>query len=375
MRIGLTGGHGFLGWHLRCRLVLAGHQVVVADRATFASSAALDGFVGDSECIVHAAGVNRGESDDAVADANRRLANDLVSAMKRQNVRLPVIYTNSAKGEDGGSYGTAKEAASKELAAYQQSVGQPYTDLVLPHVFGEFGRPFYNSAVTTFAHCLAAGEEPDVHAAGQLELINTHEVASLVVDAVGSPIDGRCRMEGRSITVGEVWNLLRAQHERYVGGRTIPAFADRFELQLFNTLRSQLDLNGFYPAAIALHADDRGAFAELCRADGTGQTSISTTRPRITRGDHFHLDKIERFVVIGGSATIRLRRLFSTEVRSFAVSGEDPSLIDMAPLTTHNITNTGDDTMTTVFWAGDHFDPAHPDTFAEPVDPDLGVFV
>ena len=118
-----------------------------------------------------------------------------------------------------------------------------------------------------------------------------------------------------------------------------------------------------YPMQLTKHADQRGAFFEVVRAWGQGQTSISTTVPGVIRGEHYHLDKVERFAVISGEATIRVRRLFTDEVVEFSVSGEEPVFIDMPPLCTHDITNTGEKELVTLFWSHDHFDPSNGDTY------------
>ncbi len=369
MIVGVTGANGFLGWHLRCRLLIGGVQTISATRQTFASPEMLDQFVRSADVIVHAAGVNRANSEAEVVDGNKNLAADLVAAMKRTESVVPVIYTNSVKSEEGGVYGQAKQAASDLLRQFLTAAQTPFADLVLPHLIGEFGQPFYNSAVTTFAHQLAIGQSPSVNGSAELELLHAQDVSGEILDLVNGFASVRRRIPGRKILVGEAWDLLEHQHRRYVTEQTIPAFASRFEQLMFNVLRSQLYVGGHYPRKITRHEDARGAFSELCRADGLGQTSISTSAPGVTRGDHFHLEKIERFVVVGGSARIRLRRLLTDEVQSFDVNANSPALIDMPPLVTHNITNIGDGTLTTMFWAGDHFDPAVPDTYPEAVSP------
>jgi len=296
------------------------------------------------------------------------LASALVAAFERTGVAIPVVYTNSTHAEGDSVYGVSKQRAAELLGEYQASVNAPFLDLVLPHLFGEFGRPNYNSAVTTFAHELATGGKPDVNRDGQLELLHAQDVAQRCLDFFESPSTGTERMQGTPITVGEAWDLLSSQHERYANEFTVPKFDNRFELQMFNTLRSQLYNNGFYPRSLVLHSDNRGAFVELARADGLGQTSLSTSAPGISRGDHFHVDKIERFVVVGGTATISLRRVLTDETESYEVNGDEPVFIDMPPLVTHKIENASDGVVTTLFWAGDHFDPQSPDTWPDPVE-------
>ena len=367
MIVGVTGGNGFLGWHLRVRLLAAGIQSMTATRETFASEVALDEFVSESEVLVHVAGVNRASSDDEITSGNISLAESLVAAARRTSSDAPILYTSSTQIDRDNAYGRAKAKAGEVLQSWCAESGTAFANVVLPHLFGEFGRENYNSAVTTFAFCLATGEQPSINRDGALELLHAQDVSQWVVEWLQSPTSINHRMAGRTISVGEVWDLLQAQHERYSTDLTVPAFENTFELQVFNTLRSQLYRAGHYPIPITLHGDERGAFAELCRSDGTGQTSVSTSFPGVQRGDHFHFDKIERFVVVAGQAEIKVRRLLTDELQTFTVSGSDPVAIDMPPLCTHNIRNTGDDIMTTIFWAGDHFDPANPDTFVEPV--------
>lgn len=368
MRVAVTGATGFLGWHVRCALLRFGHEAVAVDRSAFNEDRRLAAALEDVDGVVHTAGINRSHDTDEIAQGNPLLAERLTSTLDRLGISPTIVYTNSTKSESGGVYGDAKQAAADHLESWSARSGALVVDLVLPHLFGEFGRPDYNSAVTTFAHNLAVGRASEVHRAGELELVHAQDVASSILELLCSTATGRHRFDGRKVSVGEVFDLLNRQHERYVGDGTVPDFNDRFELQVFNTLRSQLFATDGYPIDLTLHRDDRGGFAELARADGVGQTSISTTVPGVTRGDHYHVDKIERFVVVGGQARIRLRRLLTDDVRVFDVSGDAPVAIDMPPLTTHNITNTGDSVMTTVFWAGDHFDPDHPDTFAESVE-------
>jgi len=389
--VGVTGAGGFLGWHIHARLTLVeGLTVVVAHRDTFGSEEALDRFVSSADVIVHAAGVNR-PRDASDYSANVSMAEALVDAMHRTGRRVPVLYLNSvqteADSQSTNPYAASKAEAADRLRGHQDDVDADFLDLVLPHVFGEFGQPNYNSAVATFAWSVAAGREPQINGHGQLELVHAQDVAGRIVDFVrsggetvdfaesdGEGVRARERMKGREISVVDAWQMISRLHSRYVEDFTVPLCADRFELQMFNMIRSHLYLADFYPQSLVNHADDRGSFAEACRSDGLGQTSVSTTVPGISRGDHFHLEKIERFIVIGGSATIQTRRVLTNEVKTFAVTGDEPVWIDMPPLTTHRIINTGSEIATTLFWAADHFDAANPDTFPDPVhEPETGV--
>ena len=149
--------------------------------------------------------------------------------------------------------------------------------------------------------------------------------------------------------------------DRYREG-TVPNLDDDFELQMFNTFRSYIP-HEKRPQDLTVHSDDRGWLFEAIRSDGQGQTFLSTTKPGITRGNHFHLHKVERFLVVEGKAKIRLRKIGSDDVYTFEVNGENPQAIDIPTLHTHNISNAGDGPLLTLFWSAELFDPENPDTY------------
>lgn len=363
--VGVTGGAGFFGWHLRCRLFTEGIEHKVADRATFSSEDALDEFVRGCDVVAHIAGVNRANDDDAIIAGNVGLAQQLIDARERTGSSFDVVYANSIKADEPGPYGDSKRRAAELLADSAAETGTAFTNVLFPHLYGEFGRPNYNSVVSTFAHQLVNGE-PSTVSDGELELIHVQDACDVVLDAVANPANGEVRPSGRRITVRAVYERLE-RLAGYVAKGVFPEVEDdEFELRLFNTIRSQMWPDG-YPISLVRHADSRGAFFEVVRAWGQGQTSISTTVPGITRGEHYHLDKVERFVVVSGEAEIRVRRLFTDVVHTYDVSGEAPVVIDMPTLCTHDITNTGEGELVTLFWSHDHFDPEKADTYPLPV--------
>ena len=360
--VGITGAGGFFGWHLRCRLHTFGWQAELADRSTFADADALDSFVQSSDIVVHLAGVNRAHSEEEVAKGNTDLAQALVDARRRTGASFDVVYANSMKADEPGVYGEAKAKAAEILQAAATAAGDRFVDIKFPHLFGEFGVPHYNSGVTTFAYQLANGEPSQVNE-GQLELLHSQDASQIVMDVITNELDEPVRPEGRKISVPDCYDIMKRMAESYVEHGTVPLLEDDvFELRLFNTLRSQMWPSA-YPMKLTKHADHRGAFFEVVRAWGQGQTSISTTVPGVIRGEHYHLDKVERFAVISGEAVIRVRRLFTDEVVEFPVSGDAPVFIDMPPLCTHDITNTGESELVTLFWSHDHFDPENGDTY------------
>ncbi|GAB3143857.1 polysaccharide biosynthesis C-terminal domain-containing protein [Marisediminicola antarctica] len=361
--IALTGAHGFLGWHTRAALREQGldaSAIAVGDAfdATSAASA-----ISGSYRLIHLAGVNRA-SDDDVRDGNLRFAEQVASALLlAEHPPREVVFANSTQAANGSVYGEAKAAAAQIVRTAAEKVGANFSDLRLPNLFGEHGRPFYNAATATFSHLLAQGETPSVEHDRELTLLHAQDAADLLI---GAPDPGELERLSAHDTVAGLLDRLQGIAAAYRRGE-IPDVAGKFDRDLFNTYRSYT-FPDQAPVRLTRHADDRGSFFEIIRSrGGCGQSSFSTTVPGISRGDHFHRRKIERFTVLSGSATIALRKLFTDEVHEFRVTGDAPVAVDMPTMWSHKITNTGSDLLYTSFWTNDIFDTENPDTIAEAV--------
>ncbi len=364
MRIVLTGAEGFLGWHTRCRLhATTDHTVVPVGRGSWSR---LPELVADADAVIHVAGVNRAD-DDALVQGNIALADDVARAVRASGRAVDVVFANSVQVGNGSPYAAGKEGAADVLRAVCAETGGRFSDVRLPNLFGEHGRPGYNSFVASFVEAVVDGREPSI-ADRPIALLHAQGAAQVLIDALSAPAPV-LEPAGTPTSVLHVWETLRRFHATYAGTGDVPAFADDLEVDLFNTYRAALFPAG-YPISLTPRADQRGRLVETVRSHGAGgQTFVSTTVPGVTRGEHYHLAKIERFVVLSGQATISLRRMFTDEVLDFPVTGEDPVAIDMPTMWAHNITNTGSTELTTVFWTNTLFDPENPDTIPEPVVP------
>ena len=362
MKIVLTGAYGFLGWHLRCRLLAhGGFDVVTVGRSNFGNLAQL---VDGAEAVIHVAGVNRGSSDDEVRNANIDLARAVAAAVKAAPSPPRIIYANSIQALTDSPYGTGKRVAGEILAEVASQLRVEFVDVMLPNLFGEHGRPRYNSFVATFADGIANGQSFEV-ADRQVELLHAQDAAESLIGALSGPSrDVRPRGEMRG--VAEIADLLAGFRDVYQRGE-VPELAGSFEQNLFNTFRAA-GFPRFGVTRFEKRTDPRGSLVETVKSHGSGgQVFFSSTVPGVTRGEHFHLKKIERFVVISGTARIQLRRLFTNQLTSFEVTGENPVAIDMPTMWAHNITNTGDSELLTLFWTDSIFDPAAPDTYPQSV--------
>lgn len=362
-KIALTGAGGFLGFHVRAAAFELGVEIVpIKVGKEFdlkQAQTAIDGAVK----LIHLAGVNRG-SDKEVAEGNVTFAEQLSLALKDiQNPPAEIIYASSIQVGNGSTYGFAKEKAGIILGDTAKKVGAVFKNIDFPNLFGEFGRPFYNSVVATFSHQIANGLSPEIQQDKELTLLHAQDAADVMLGTIElSRMPDFCEI----VTVSQIKDLLK-EFEAFYSAGEFPDLSTIFRRNLFNTYRSYT-FPAQAPLQITRHADQRGSFFEIVRSrGGTGQTSFSTTVPGITRGDHYHRRKVERFTVLAGEAEISLRRLFDDRVFTYRISGDEPKSVDMPTFYTHKIQNVGSDTLYTAFWTNDIFDPNNPDTIAEEV--------
>lgn len=361
--IAVTGAHGFLGWHTRVRArALLGETPAALRLGEGYDPDEARTTVDGAEHVIHVAGVNRG-TDDEVRDGNLAAADRLVDALRGAASRPgAVTYAGSTQSDTGTHYGVAKAEAGERIAAACEELGIRFRELRLPNLFGEHGRPYYNSVVATFCERAARGEELTVVDDKELLLLHAQAAAAQLLDVEG----GTVVAGAVPVLVSRVKELVERFSTTYRTG-DIPVLATDFERDLFNTYRS-FTFPDPGPHTLVKRVDPRGSLTETVRVHGgEGQTFFSVTVPGITRGQHHHLRKIERFVVLAGEAEISLRRVLTDEVHRFRVSGDEPVAIDMPTMWVHNITNVGTEPLYTQFWASELFNPEDPDTHPEEV--------
>jgi len=368
MKIGITGGQGFIGWHLQCYLKTLENieEVRIADRNVFSTPSQLKSFTNNLDCIVHLAGVNRAEEKDLL-NKNIQLAQQLVSSLIENNNKVCIIYGSSTYAEAAdNAYGKGKAEAGAILKSWAEHTKNRLINLIIPHVYGEYGRPFYNSVVATFCHQMINGDTIQVNSTGQLELIHVQDLVEIIMQAFKNKTTGNLRITGEKISVKDLANRLRRLYDEYIIQQRIPDLNQNIDRNLFNTLRGAIT-NASRIINAQKHSDERGWLVETIKAGSGGQCFVSTTQQGITRGNHFHRRKVERFFVLQGKARIELRKLLSNEVISYHINGEKPAYIDIPTLHTHSITNIGENELITLFWVDEYYDPENPDTFYEKV--------
>lgn len=371
IKVGITGQDGFVGQHLYSTLGLFPEEFesVEFNRAFFEQVDLLDAFVAQCDVIIHLAAMNRHDDPQVIYNVNVGLVSKLISALENTDSKAHVLFSSSSQEDRDNLYGQSKKEGRELLVNWARKSGGKFTGLVIPNVFGPFGKPYYNSFIATFCHQLTHEEQPRIDIDGEVKLIYVGELVASILAEVRSKTENDFlaipATEQRKVS--EILLLLESFKTQYLQAGIIPALNDNFELNLFNTFRCYMEIKTHFPVKFVKHSDPRGTFVEVIRLNIGGQVSFSTTVPGITRGNHYHTRKIERFAVIKGKALIQLRKIGSDEVFDFYLDGDEPAYVDMPIWYTHNIKNIGEEDLYTNFWINEFFDPNDPDTYFENV--------
>ncbi len=376
IRVGITGQAGFMGYHLYTTLSLdEGVELIPFERSFFENTAALESFVSKCDTIVHLAAMNRHEDANVIYQTNLGLVDKLIAACVNTQSKPHIIFSSSSQENRDNLYGKSKKEGKEKFIAWADTHHAKFTSLTVPNVFGPFGKPNYNSVVATFCHKVAHNEEPTILNDGEVGLIYINELVQVFVAAIKNTNQTKkvgqhsfeVNIEPTSTQkVSRILALLNRYKKDYMGNGIFPSLDDPFEKALFNTFRCYVPQE-HYPVKFTKHTDPRGSFVEIARTQTSGQFSFSTTVPGITRGNHFHTRKAERFAVISGKARIQLRKIGTNEVIDYFLDGNEPAYVDMPIWYTHNIKNVGDEELITLFWINEPYNPEDADTYFEDV--------
>lgn len=372
MNILITGNKGFIGQHLVNsinHLSLSNHKIINFKKEDFKNHKLLDEKVKKSSVIVHLAGLNRHKNHHQIYESNLNLSQELVGSIKRVGFSGKLIFSSSIQESLNNSYGKSKKDSRNLFIKESKLNGFIFSALILPNVYGPFGKPNYNSFIPTFCQKICKGQQVEILENAQVKLIYIDKVISLILNEIknkDSNFEININPE-KIISVKEVKDLLIRFKKDYLENKIMPKLENDFELNLFNTFRSHIKLGDFFPVRYKNNIDERGNFIEILRSNSKGQFSFSTTKPNHSRGNHFHTKKIERFSVIKGDSLIQLRKIGTDEIIEFYLSGDNPSFVDMPVWYTHSISNIGDKELVTLFWTNEPYDLKNPDTYLEKV--------
>lgn len=371
MKVLVTGAKGFIGKNLISELERReGVCVLPFDIDT--PSEMLDEYCRECDFVFNLAGVNRPEHVEEFMEGNFGFATTLVETLKKYGNTCPVMNSSSIQAALENPYGKSKKAGEDMMFSYGLESGAQVYIYRFPNVFGKWCRPNYNSAVATFCHNIAHNLPIRVNDRSTvMHLVYIDDVVEELLQALDRHphvnADGYCYVPvEHEITLGEIVNLLYSFQESRSNFMIPDMSENSFEKKLYSTYLSYLPEEEFsYP--LVMHEDARGSFTEILKSADRGQVSINISKPGITKGNHWHHTKNEKFVVVSGKALIRFRKYGEDRVIEYHVSGDKLEVVDIPTGYTHSIINEGETDLVTLMWCNECFNPGRPDTIYEPV--------
>lgn len=364
----VTGAKGFIGKNL-CLALRRSEQADVMEIGSNHAESDLMQAVSEADVVVHLAGVNRPEKEEDFITGNTDYTKMLCDLLETTGRQIPVIYSSSIQAEKDNAYGESKRLAEQVVLEYQNRTQSDVFVFRLPNVFGKWSKPEYNTVVATFCHHISRGISVQMNDRDALlNFAYIDDVVACFSELIfhsGKKTGLREFDPVHRITLGDLHDLLVSFKESRKN-LLLADFGDPLVKYLYSTYLSFLD-RGDYSYPVDLKEDDRGWLFELLKSKSAGQIFVSSTKPGITRGNHYHDTKVEKFCVLKGQGLIKFRHVLEDEVFEYSVNDHNIEIVDIPPGYTHSITNTGDDEMVTLFWANEIFDPEKADTSFEEV--------
>ncbi|MDD6564095.1 MAG: capsular polysaccharide biosynthesis protein CapF [Clostridiales bacterium] len=382
MNVLITGAKGFIGRNLveALKAVRDGKDksrgfesdITIYECDIDTDAALLDTYTEKCDFVFHLAGVNRPKDEREFMEGNFGFTSTLLELLKKHENKAPVLITSSIQAALDNPYGRSKKAGEDLLFKYGEDNGVKVCVYRFPNVFGKWCRPNYNSAVATFCYNIAHNLPITVNDRNHLM---TLVYIDDVVDELINALKGEENRDGdycavpieHKITLGEIADLIYS-FKKSREDLSVPDMTDgSFSKKLYSTFLSYLDTTDF-AYKLRMNCDERGSFTEILRTADRGQFSVNISKPGITKGQHWHNTKNEKFIVVKGHGLIQLRKIGSDDVIEYDVSGDEITVVDMIPGYTHNIINLSDtEDLVTIMWANECFNPNKPDTFFEEV--------
>lgn len=363
----ITGAEGFIGRTLCLRVAeMGGHEVIGIGRGQ--GGAELRAAAARADFVFHLAGVNRPQDPSEFVSGNAGFTETLCATLAAAGSRAPIAYSSSIQAEADNPYGASKRAAEDALLRHGEATGATVHLYRLPNVFGKWARPNYNSAVATFCHNVARGLPITINdPAAALRLVYVDDVVDAFLALLPDPpaASGFCEVAPVYVTtVGEVADIIRSFPESR-DTQVSPRVGTGLVRALYSTYLSHLEPKDFaYSVPVHGRQDPRGIFVEMLKTLDAGQFSYFIAHPGVTRGNHYHHTKAEKFLVIAGTAHFGFRHIVTGETHEVVTRGGEGVIVETIPGWTHNITNVGEDDLIVMLWANEIFDRQRPDTIA-----------
>lgn len=364
-KILITGAYGFIGKNL-CVQLDRDEDIKILRFGSENTHEELKKLVQEADFIFHFAGINRPKDEAEFDKGNRELTQIITTELQKTKKQTPIFLSSSIQAELDNPYGISKKAAEDLIFDLSKNNNNPVYVYRLPNVFGKWCKPNYNSVVATFCNNIATGQDITINdPSTKLTLVYIDDIIRECLKCLNGDIKPSKQIlfiqPEFTATLQEIADKIysfKTSRETIL----LPNFESDFDKYLYATYTSYLETDNF-GYELEMKHDERGWLSEFVKSKQFGQIFVSKTKPGITRGNHWHHTKIEKFLVVSGEAEIKFRKLETEEVYRYKVTGEQLKVLDIPAGYTHSITNTGKDELITIFWSDEIFNPEAPDTY------------
>lgn len=382
MKILVTGSNGFVGKNLvqtlkniadkKDKTFEIDSDITVLEYDFGCNEHLFEDYCEKADFVVNLAGVNRPKEQSEFQKGNIHFVQRLSDTLKKHRNKCPVLLSSSTQAEISNPYADSKKAGEEIIFSHGRETGASVYVYRFPNIFGKWCRPNYNSVIATFCHNIASNLPITINDRNvRLRLVYIDDVVTEIIDAVRGQAhfnkeSGFCEVPTvHEASLGEIADLLYSFKESR-DNRSVPNLGNAFIYKLYATYVSYIPDDTF-SYSLKMNIDERGSFTEILRTPERGQVSVNISKPSITKGNHWHHTKNEKFCVVSGKGVIRFRKIGDDKVIEYRVSGDKIEVVDIPVGYTHSIKNEGDNNLVTVMWASEPFNPEKPDTYFEEV--------
>jgi len=362
MKVLITGYDGFIGKNLCAKLKEKNIQFIEFGKKDNFSK--IEKKIGEISFIFHLAGSNRPKKEKEFTETNYKLTKKIINLLRKKQLKIPILFTSSIQAKLKNPYGISKKLAEQELIKYSKELETPLFIYRLPNIFGKWGKPYSNSVIATFCYQISREEKIKINnPVAKLFLSYIDDIVEEFFQKIGKKSEDKFYSPKKIYKIS--LNLIVKKIIEFEKSRKnfqIPKLNDEFTKKLYSTYLSYLDPKKL-SSPLNEKKDKRGRFMEILKSKKFGQFSISYSKQKIRRGEHYHHTKVEKFIVIKGKAKIRFRDIFGKNIIEYEVSDKNLEIIDIPPGYIHSIENIGKSEMILLIWANEIFNPNKPDTY------------
>lgn len=367
-KILVTGSKGFIGKNLIAQLEYLGETVYSFDIGN--TDEELVSFVKEADFVVHLAGINRPLTKEEFYDGNLNFTKKLLDIIEKENKKTPLLFSSSTQAEKDNDYGKSKKMAEEQVFDFSKRNNSPVFVYRFYNVYGKWCRPSYNSVIATWCYNISHDIPIEINeSAPPIDFVYIDDVVENILKCIRGEISPSSEIiyaePHDKVTLKRIAALLHSFKDSRKN-LEVP-LQTGFEKKLYATYLSYVEE---YSYPLEMHIDNRGSFTEMLHMSGYGQVSVNIGHPGITKGNHYHNTKNEKYIVVKGNCVTKLRKIDSSKVIEIYTSGEKLEVIDIPPGYTHSITTLGNEDSVTIMWANEPFDKEHPDTIMMPVEVD-----